>query len=486
MGIVGRRMLSQRRLCVNTSLTTSGDLTAIMLSAMRSLCLTGTRCLNRPSLLRLCSQPSNKESEIPDAGHEIRNMRRKLTVPSLRMSEVDARSVMGTMKSSLVKYFGGRCFSRDLSQPDFVHLLLDPEKVQTSEDLGPRALRLLEEKKIPVEFVPREIELTFDNMPLKHVIAEYLKIPANLVSFGKTEKVGHVVIVELHDALLPYKETIGRIIIEKKKPDIRVVMNFQNTTERSNYRIFPMEVLAKETEDTTLVAEVEVMGCRFRLDFGKVFWNHRRNDEHEAVSRLVNPGDVMYDVFAGVGPFCIPAAKRGARVLANDFNPDCYHWLQENARLNDVESRFTCFAEDGHHFIKDIIRQDILKEWRKGNASQNFHIVMNLPLTSVQFLSAFQNWMANDADEVRSLDSITLPYVHLYSFSTNVPHVPNEERLREVQIKMAEYHLGPVDCIECRPITFLGNLRIYKTCFQLPSSVLGVDGISDKVRRIDK
>lgn len=41
---------------------------------------------------------------------------------------------------------------------------------------------------------------------------------------------------------------------------------------------------------------------------------------------------------AGVGPFSIPAAKKGAFVYANDLNPCSYQWLCENIKLNKVSA----------------------------------------------------------------------------------------------------------------------------------------------------
>ncbi len=58
--------------------------------------------------------------------------------------------------------------------------------------------------------------------------------------------------------------------------------------------------------------------------------------EHQRLVGLVKPGDVLFDVFAGIGPFAIPAAKKGCTVLANDLNPESYRWLQYNIDLNKV------------------------------------------------------------------------------------------------------------------------------------------------------
>lgn len=45
---------------------------------------------------------------------------------------------------------------------------------------------------------------------------------------------------------------------------------------------------------------------------------------------------VLGDMFAGVGPFALPAAKKGCTVYANDLNPNCFKYLQENAEGNKV------------------------------------------------------------------------------------------------------------------------------------------------------
>ena len=76
--------------------------------------------------------------------------------------------------------------------------------------------------------------------------------------------------------------------------------------------------------------------CRFTFDFREVYWNSRLHHEHERLIDKFQPEDVVADVFAGVGPFAIPAAKKGCGVLANDLNPSSYKYLVQNISDNRV------------------------------------------------------------------------------------------------------------------------------------------------------
>lgn len=42
------------------------------------------------------------------------------------------------------------------------------------------------------------------------------------------------------------------------------------------------------------------------------------------------------DVFAGVGPFSIPAAKKGCMVFSNDLNPESVKAFRQNMSKNKV------------------------------------------------------------------------------------------------------------------------------------------------------
>jgi len=71
-----------------------------------------------------------------------------------------------------------------------------------------------------------------------------------------------------------------------------------------------------------------------------VYWNSRLHSEHERLVKLFKPADVVADVFAGVGPFAIPAAKKGCAVFGNDLNPNSSKYMQSNA----IDNRVSIFS----------------------------------------------------------------------------------------------------------------------------------------------
>ena len=127
-------------------------------------------------------------------------------------------------------------------------------------------------------------------------------------------------------------------------------------------------------------------------------------------------GDIVFDMFAGVGPFSLPAARKGCKVYANDLNPDSYKWLSHNAALNKVTANVSAYNKDGRDFARDVIKPELSNLWAAASKQDNdhfsVHVVMNLPALAVEFLDVFRGLMVGV-----SSDNVVLPTVHCYSFS---------------------------------------------------------------------
>lgn len=147
-----------------------------------------------------------------------------------------------------------------------------------------------------------------------------------------TDETAHL---NIRDQYLPYKNIIAQVLLDKN-PHIKTVINkIDNVGSENEFRTFAYEVLGGPDD---LNVEVSEAGCVFKFDYSKVYWNSKLDTEHKRIAGLFKPGEVVADVMAGIGPFAVPAGKKGVFVWANDKNPESYRYLEDAIRKNKVSS----------------------------------------------------------------------------------------------------------------------------------------------------
>ena len=399
---------------------------------------------------------------------------RTFQVPFLKIDKLKMEAIMPFLRPIIFKKIK-ITFDNDPENEDLRHVLLNPEKVKCIQDLGHETLIQLDYLKLAKQLEMKSIQLNYENLSAEEVFREVLPLPPG-ESLSSWSVVGHIIHLNLKEHLLPYKTLIGNVLLDKN-PSVRLVVNKTSEIE-SEFRVFPMEILAsKSLEETTLV-EVKASGCIFKFDFAKVYWNPRLDTEHQRIIDKCRKGmDVLYDVFAGVGPFSVPSAKK-CKVLANDLNPESFKWLQINVNKNKVQERMTCYNLDGREFIRTIIREDILKEWQDFDSGEDarckeFHVVMNLPALAPEFLDSFQAWMEPNRKEVQEIKEFTLPIIHCHCFIKEKDL--DQESCKRKAVQLMEKSLGAeideiIEVINVRNVA--PNKSMYRVSFRLPQTVL--------------
>ncbi len=81
-------------------------------------------------------------------------------------------------------------------------------------------------------------------------------------------------------------------------------------------------------------------GVRFKLDVAKVMFSSGNLPERIRMARLPRAGEVVVDLFAGIGYFSVPMAvhSEAARIVACEANPVAFRYLEDNIRINRVAS----------------------------------------------------------------------------------------------------------------------------------------------------
>jgi tRNA wybutosine-synthesizing protein 2 len=140
--------------------------------------------------------------------------------------------------------------------------------------------------------------------------------------------------------LEPYFPDIGRYWQEEL--GVSTVLRVTGPVS-GTYRTPRLEVIAGTETET----EVVEYGVRFRFDARRLLFARGNRTERHRIRSVVRPGEVVVDLFAGIGYFSIPAALAGAhRVYAAEVNPLAFRFLQENARRNRVSDRLEAFLGD--------------------------------------------------------------------------------------------------------------------------------------------
>lgn len=340
--------------------------------------------------------------------------RQVLSIPAARV----LASKVGKLRSSLNRNIvlilpRTKTVINDSDDPQKRLLLLNPDLISISStaEFGLIDTNLTEYQENLKEFVNNEAEsclhelvLDYDYWNSDEILSATL--PDGMDVPSSFETIGHIAHLNLRSEHEPFKHLIGSVILDKN-PAIKTVVNKVGAIE-STFRFFQMELLAGEDR---LQVEVREEGCIFTFDYSKVYWNSRLQQEHRRLVQLFGKGQRVCDLFCGVGPFAIPAAKKGCIVYANDLNPDSVKFLNLNKEKNKIFSKnLLAFNSDARNFIMESHK--LLNSSIDGSNELFFnHYVMNLPASAHEFLDTFAG--------LRSLlPEVDVPeiWVHCYVF----------------------------------------------------------------------
>ena len=231
--------------------------------------------------------------------------------------------------------------------------------------------------------------------------------PHLLVSLPRAiDLVGDIAIIEIPPELDAYKRIIGEAILETHE-NVRTVLAKVGAIG-GTYRLREFSVIAGEPKTETIHRE---HGCQYYVDLAKAYFSPRLSYEHNRVASLIEEGETVIDLFAGVGPFAIQIAKthENVEVYAIDVNPNAVEFLKRNIRLNRVEGKV-------HPILGDA--KKVVKERLSGVADR---VIMNLPEKAIEFVEAA-------CTTIKSTGGI----VHFYSF------VSTSDSLENVKLRFIE------------------------------------------------
>lgn len=183
--------------------------------------------------------------------------------------------------------------------------------------------------------------------------------------------IGDVAIINIPEDLLEYGGLIGEAI-SKVSRNVRAV--YAGSYVRGEYRVRELRHIYGEPVSKTTHKEY---GLRISVDVLRTYYNPSLAEEHRRIAESVSDGELVSDLFCGVGPFSLHIASlKNAISYAVDFNPDAVRCLIESIEMNKkkLKGKIVPVLSDVRDFLQ-VVSDGIFDR-----------VIMNLPLEALKYI----------------------------------------------------------------------------------------------------
>ena len=184
---------------------------------------------------------------------------------------------------------------------------------------------------------------------MKTVLADKLNSEELKRIYKSYDIVGDIAIIRVPEPQLRYTKLIAEAIMTIHH-EVKSVWR-QSSSVSGDFRLRKLEhILGKETTETCYREH----GCIYKTDLKKAYFSPRLSYERMRIAGLIQRGETVVNMFAGVGCYSIAIAKHSApmKVYSVDVNPSAFEYLRENIRLNRVEAVVVPLQGDAKEVIE--------------------------------------------------------------------------------------------------------------------------------------
>jgi len=188
---------------------------------------------------------------------------------------------------------------------------------------------------------------------LKDYLAERLNPQELKLLYSSYDIVGDIAIIRVPQNLKHRTEEIAKAIMHINN-HIKTVL-YQSSPVLGDLRLRELRWVAGEKKTETIHRE---HGCFFKVDLDRCYFSPRLLYERERIAKKVKPGEVIVNMFSGVGCYSIIIAKhsQARKVYSIDINPAAIEYQKENVRLNKVENIVEPILGDAKEVINERLR----------------------------------------------------------------------------------------------------------------------------------
>ncbi len=289
-------------------------------------------------------------------------------------------------------------------------------------------------------------EDTFERSMFKLSFKDLIKdlIPPEVLNAipNSYDVIGDIAIIRLPDEALSYGSLIGEAISKVAK-NVKVV--YASGFVEGLFRVRPLKHLFGEQRSKTIHKEY---GIRMWVDVAKTYFNPSLAEEHRKVADFVKDGEIVGDLFCGVGPFTLHIiTRKKATVISIDLNPEAIKCLVDSLSLNSKNIVGTAIP-----ILGDV---SLVLQMFKENFFDR--VIMNLPHEAFKYVPKVIKKVRCDG------------ILHVYTVASNPDEAVNQ--VLETLILEDTYAkaLSSNEVLEYAPRKYIYRVDIVKRCLSSTS-----------------
>jgi tRNA (guanine37-N1)-methyltransferase len=184
---------------------------------------------------------------------------------------------------------------------------------------------------------------------LRETFAKVFPAEVSVGVYNAFDIVGDIAIVKVPNNSEAKAEAVAEAIMNRHR-NVKTVF-VQASAVIGDFRLRSLVHVAGENRTTTVHKE---SGCSFAVDVKSCYFSPRLSHERMRIARLVQPDEIVVNMFAGVGCFSIIIAKhaQAAKVFSIDVNPAAVKFMEENIRRNRVYGKVVPLLGDSKSIIE--------------------------------------------------------------------------------------------------------------------------------------
>ena len=234
----------------------------------------------------------------------------------------------------------------------------------------------------------------------------------SLCVYNAFDIIGDIAIFRLPSSSVVKAANVAKAIMSRNN-NVKSVL-IQTGAVSGDYRLRSLRYVAGEKRTSTIHKE---HGCSFAVDVESCYFSPRLLNERMRIARLVEPKEVVVNMFAGVGCFSIIIARytEAEKVFSIDMNPIAVKFMKDNIRRNRVYDKVIPIQGEARATIDALLERSADR------------VLLLLPGKAFEYMSCALSTLKTSGG-----------WIHIHTFKHAAKTVDPKEKTRQAVTEMLD------------------------------------------------